>query len=322
MDWQSILIWGAVVWCVVGALTFAALAAIGVVRRDFDDEPWWFVLIMSAILILQGPLVFCFAVAVLAKRLWDGFIPLTRRPWSVGRALRAEFQEFGYVSRETAICWMINHRRRFDPHSRDEAPPENRPMFELWEEPEAMVLGVVELFIDLGLAGVADGEICRRLEIYRGQTGVAQGASDRGSYVLQRLKNEYPAYVLLGDKVIEGVIEIARQFAELETERRIDEPAYPPSCWFTEKLEIELADGIPAIEKFTDLPQDVPRAAPAALIIPDPRKRQRFLLRYIEGDEIWSFSSSAESWGNLAGRQGYALVRNGQAVAHVVTVMN
>ena len=309
-------------WCGAGAITLAALVIFTEEGQPFDDEPWWFVLIMSAILILQGPVGFFFAVAVLTKRSWDGFIPFTRRPWSVDRALRAETKEIGYVSRETAICWMINHRRRFDPHSRDEASPENRPMFELWEEPEAMILDVAELFIDLGLADVADDEICRRLEIYRGQAGETQGASDLGSYVLYRLEREFPAYVLLGDKAIEGVIKIARRFGELETERRMDEPAYPPSCWFNEKIAIELVDGVPDIERFADKAQGTPRAAPAALMIADPRKRKRFLLRYVEGDEIWSFSSSAESWGDLAGRQGYALVRNGQAVAHVVTVMN
>lgn len=40
------------------------------------------------------------------------------------------------------------------------------------------------------------------------------------------------------------------------------------------------------------------------------------------GDELWSYSSDAESWENLAGRAGYALVREGAVIAKVETVMN
>ena len=41
-----------------------------------------------------------------------------------------------------------------------------------------------------------------------------------------------------------------------------------------------------------------------------------------DGDVIHTFSSPPESWQHLAGRAGYAVVRQGQAVASVVTMMN
>jgi hypothetical protein len=41
-----------------------------------------------------------------------------------------------------------------------------------------------------------------------------------------------------------------------------------------------------------------------------------------EGDELWQFSSPAESWQHLAGRAGIALVRQGKVVASIVTLMN
>jgi len=40
------------------------------------------------------------------------------------------------------------------------------------------------------------------------------------------------------------------------------------------------------------------------------------------GDELWTFASSPESWRDLAGREGIALVRNGQIVERLVTMMN
>ena len=41
-----------------------------------------------------------------------------------------------------------------------------------------------------------------------------------------------------------------------------------------------------------------------------------------EGDEIRAFSSPKDYWENLAGRAGYALVREGKAIAGIITMMN
>ena len=46
------------------------------------------------------------------------------------------------------------------------------------------------------------------------------------------------------------------------------------------------------------------------------------LLGLQEGDELWEFRSPRESWANMAGRAGIALVRNGEVVASIVTRMN
>jgi hypothetical protein len=40
------------------------------------------------------------------------------------------------------------------------------------------------------------------------------------------------------------------------------------------------------------------------------------------GDELWTFQSSAESWRDLAGRAGVALVRKGAIVERLITMMN
>ena len=40
------------------------------------------------------------------------------------------------------------------------------------------------------------------------------------------------------------------------------------------------------------------------------------------GDEIWTFSSPPETWEALMGRSGIALVRDGEIVQHIVTLMN
>jgi len=40
------------------------------------------------------------------------------------------------------------------------------------------------------------------------------------------------------------------------------------------------------------------------------------------GDELWSFSSSTESWQQFAGRMGVALLRDGKAIEVIITEMN
>jgi len=41
-----------------------------------------------------------------------------------------------------------------------------------------------------------------------------------------------------------------------------------------------------------------------------------------EGDELWEFRSPVESWEHLAGRAGIALVRQGEIINFIVTMMN
>jgi hypothetical protein len=40
------------------------------------------------------------------------------------------------------------------------------------------------------------------------------------------------------------------------------------------------------------------------------------------GDELWTFASPADSWKNLAGRAGIALVREGDVVRSIITLQN
>ena len=42
----------------------------------------------------------------------------------------------------------------------------------------------------------------------------------------------------------------------------------------------------------------------------------------LPGDEIWAFSSPPDSWADLAGRAGIALVRKGIPIRTIVTAMN
>ena len=49
---------------------------------------------------------------------------------------------------------------------------------------------------------------------------------------------------------------------------------------------------------------------------------QQLLATMQEGDELWEFESPPETWENLAGRKGIALIRDCRVVAVIVTLMN
>lgn len=44
--------------------------------------------------------------------------------------------------------------------------------------------------------------------------------------------------------------------------------------------------------------------------------------QYQNGDQIYKFSTSPESWKNHAGREGYSLIRGDQVIAEIITLMN
>jgi hypothetical protein len=49
---------------------------------------------------------------------------------------------------------------------------------------------------------------------------------------------------------------------------------------------------------------------------------QKLKLALEAGGELWYFSSPQETWNRLAGRAGYAVLRNGEVVAAIVTLLS
>jgi hypothetical protein len=54
----------------------------------------------------------------------------------------------------------------------------------------------------------------------------------------------------------------------------------------------------------------------------DPKFEFRVKVRLMPGDELWTFSGPPDSWQALAGRSGFALVRAGRVIDHIVTRLN
>jgi hypothetical protein len=85
--------------------------------------------------------------------------------------------------------------------------------------------------------------------------------------------------------------------------------------WLTRRLTVDDAEAAHSVQDERLGPDPVPFG------FINHRWRQ-LLARMTPGDELWEFSSSPESWANMAGRSGIALVRQGEIVDSIITALN
>jgi hypothetical protein len=85
--------------------------------------------------------------------------------------------------------------------------------------------------------------------------------------------------------------------------------------WLTQKITVEEAGAQHVVH------DDRPGPDPAAFGFQN--EEWLAILRRMEpDDELWEFNSPPETWQNLCGRRGFAVVRDGEVVATILTVMN
>lgn len=92
-----------------------------------------------------------------------------------------------------------------------------------------------------------------------------------------------------------------------------------PTAWLQKKISVAEAEAAyPGIndDRVTRFPE---AAKPFGFSHPQWEDLKAAMM---PGDEIWTFTSTPESWGDLAGRAGVALVREGIPIKVVITTMN
>ena len=220
-------------------------------------------------------------------------------PWFIGKP------KFG-PSRDSLLTALVWQRR-----IRDQRIKLGHKLWwhlaALWDTPEAMIVDVVEKYLVLRSDGFDDQEIAGRICNSRGtetgeETRVLAGIE---TITLNLLNLEFPNYpVGLLPLVDHQVAIIEEYFADHPGELAgIIRPC--PAEWLKERVQDE----------------DKPNFSPTA----NDRlwaEWQFMLARTRDDDELWIYSSSAGSWGELMGRGGYALVRNGEPIASLVTELN
>jgi hypothetical protein len=171
--------------------------------------------------------------------LWEGYLPISNRVWWPARA--AKFGQFNLPpSRSAIVVEMIKVRRRKDSRLRQLKPPNQWPMFRLWETPEATLLSTVEDFDWLKDAGLGDLAALRRLAVHNRDSEWPLGAvSTFREFVAQELSMVDPIYVGLGDEVLTKALEIAEQWSHGEIKRTKSDPPFPPMEWLEKRINIE-----------------------------------------------------------------------------------
>jgi hypothetical protein len=85
--------------------------------------------------------------------------------------------------------------------------------------------------------------------------------------------------------------------------------------WLRQKLTVEEAEAQNTVTNHRLGPEPVPFGF-------DNAAWKNVIAQIQPGDELWQFASDAQSWRDLAGRAGISLVRNGEVVTSIVTMMN
>ena len=88
-----------------------------------------------------------------------------------------------------------------------------------------------------------------------------------------------------------------------------------PKAWLKGKTTVEQAEGKNLISDKRLGPNPVPFGF-------INEQWQKFKSGIKQGDELWEFESSAESWNALAGRAGFCIVRRGRIVDVFITRLN
>ena len=85
--------------------------------------------------------------------------------------------------------------------------------------------------------------------------------------------------------------------------------------WLTKKVTVEEAEAGHLVRNEHLGPEPVPFGFMY-------QEWKQLLAAMQPGDELWEFSSPADTWKHLAGRAGFAVVRNGNPIASLVTCMS
>lgn len=264
--------------------------------------------------ILISPFVIIFALCVLMGR----FYRELRERLSPSNDPFLEEESFNQIP-ECFIADVMRRRKRADKRLR-RVNPGNLMMWQLLETPDGMILDVVTKYASLKSFGIADELIWEKLEANRHEKG--EGALPRPcsllDYVTYRLSLEDPPYVALGSQFIAGQIALCDRYQQRRGKGR-DGRSWPPAEWLKRQMNLAEFEALgTGFDPFSS-------GAPAALTLGGgrvARELEDLKVLMLPGDELWSFASPPQTWQQLAGRAGIALIRNGMAVGHVVTKMN
>lgn len=303
-------------WLALGLFTVAAIEIAA--RRSRTDGPLSQDSIAASIgltlaLAIIAPAMAIYVLALSPKILWEGRLPGVDIDWWPTRVRRAYRRDCiaseGELSRPEILCDMIDVRKSNDERLRGEEP------WKWWWQrsvlaasPEAVILDDISNFHWLLDGGFSEKEAARHLQSLDGPVDQSAEVTTLRTLIERKLSIADPAYLDLDPDVLTKSLSLASTWARARIDRSKSSPPYPPSEWLGSV--IQHGDALPPL--FKDMPPPV---------VQDTQWRH-LKAHMTDSDELRLFCSSGESWSKLTGRSGVALVRNGRAIAHVVTIMN
>jgi hypothetical protein len=208
-----------------------------------------------------------------------------------------------FPSRDKTLVAMINLRLGRYPWWRRPQSATHWPMFRCWASPEAVILNTVDDFWWLKDGGLSDQLALQRLEVLSSGNNILAPSrnSSLRELIARKVDTVDPTLLALGDRLFDQEIEIANKWVQDHIKFVKSQPAFPPAEWLRERITIDHI-GHATRGKSADW--------------------DRIRSRCTDRDELWKFSSPSDYWEGLAGRAGFALIRDGRAIAHVITMMN
>jgi len=98
---------------------------------------------------------------------------------------------------------------------------------------------------------------------------------------------------------------------------------HKPKAWLVRRVGIVDRESLARYKKSRRRDHQSNNESVLATITPEWwRGAAELLSKMWPDDEIWYFESDPLSWKYLAGRAGYAIVRNGEPICYTVTKMN
>ena len=211
------------------------------------------------------------------------------------------------LSRDGLLTLLVLERRRRDPRIKLGSEL-HWHMAALWDLPEAMIMDVVEKKLVFRSDGFDDQQAVIRIRKSRNleQREKMPDPADLVMIARHHLNLEFPDYPVKLTPLADHQVHIVEDYFSDHPEQLASEIASCPINWLKNKIPL------------TDANQEFETCVNERLCL----EWQFLMARMKDSDELWTFSSNPNSWKELMGRSGYALVRNGEPVSSVVTVMN
>ena len=201
--------------------------------------------------------------------------------------------DFLKSTRDDLLFALVQRRRVYDRRLRDENL-NTWPMFRFRESIDGVIQQVSEAYVRLSPALTFSGDLQRRLDLASG-CGVDEPFETNTliGYFRHRMRDWDPETTALGEAFLERHVGLCEMYA---THHFKQAGNWPPKQWLAAQLDPEEAAISTNIDKLK--------------------------LLMLPGDELWSYSSPPETWKHMMGRRGIALLRDGRAIAEILTLMN